>query len=368
MSLKINYNTTGDFHGEARGLKTDTFDYELPESLIAFHPPKERDGGRLMVLDPETHLNHHRHVTDLPDILPEDALLVANDTRVIKARLRGTRPTGGKAEVLLVRPTEVGARACRYEALVKANRPLKVGDTVNVGGVTIEIVSKGERGEALVEVKSDTETFRSHIRDFGDVPLPPYIRRAAEPEDDERYQTVYAEKDGSVAAPTAGLHFTPELMARIRARGVAVRFITLHVGPGTFRPIASNDISAHKMDREEYVLPDGTVDAIREAKASGRPVIAVGTTTTRALEGAFAARGALSPGHGFTELFITPGFRFNVIDGLITNFHLPKSTLLLLVSALASRERILAAYQEAIERRYRFYSYGDAMFILPRST
>jgi S-adenosylmethionine:tRNA ribosyltransferase-isomerase len=200
----------------------------------------------------------------------------------------------------------------------------------------------------------------------GQVPLPPYIKRAPEPEDVERYQTVYATKDGSSAAPTAGLHFTKALLDEIRARGVETASITLHVGPGTFRPVKTEFLKDHRMDREEYILTEDTVSRIARAKSENRPVIAVGTTATRALEGAFAARGCLEAGAGFTELFITPGFQFNVVDGLITNFHLPKSTLLSLVSALAGRERILSAYGEAVEKKYRFYSFGDAMIILPR--
>jgi S-adenosylmethionine:tRNA ribosyltransferase-isomerase len=349
-------------------LRTELFDYELPESLIASHPPKYRDGGRLLVIDPRNDDNAHRAIRDLPEVLPKDALLVANNTRVIPARLFGARPTGGKVEVLLVRPADSADPArCRFEALVQANRPLREGDRVDLHGVDVTVVSKGHRGEALIEAAVSTERFHEHVRAHGQVPLPPYIRRQPVPEDGERYQTVYAEQDGSVAAPTAGLHFTPGLMADIAARGVEVCFVTLHVGPGTFRPITADDVSDHEMDREEYFLSETTVSAIERAKAEGRPVVAVGTTTVRALEGAYAEQGALCPGHGFTRLFITPGFKFNVIDGLLTNFHLPRSTLLLLVSALVSRERILSAYREAVAMGYRFYSYGDAMLILPRT-
>ncbi len=347
-------------------MRTELFDYELPEALIAYHPPENRDGGRLLVLDSNTDQTAHRHIRELPDLLPRDALLVANDTRVFKARLFGIRPTGGRVEVLLVRSVASGVSSCCFEALLQANRPLREGDRVDLGGVNISLISRGSRGEAVIEADRPLDTFWTHVREHGQIPLPPYIKRPPEPADDVRYQTVYAEKEGSVAAPTAGLHFTSELMEEIEGRGVEIRFITLHVGPGTFRPITADDISAHEMDREEYFLDETTVAAISKARQERRPVIAVGTTTTRALEGAFAAGGALRPGHGFTNLFITPGFDFKVIDGLFTNFHLPKSTLLLLVSALASRERILAAYQEAVERQYRFYSYGDAMLILPR--
>ncbi len=356
---------TGDLHS-GTDLKTADFDYELPESLIALHPSDERDGSRLMVLDANG-IDRHAAFRDLPEFLPARALLVLNDTRVIRARLQATRPTGGAVEVLLVRPLESAEYSCRFEALTRANRPLKVGDPLDIAGAGAVVVSKGEQGEAILDVNLSLSDFLKHVSRVGEVPLPPYIKRATEPEDIERYQTVYAAHDGSSAAPTAGLHFTDALLHEIRARGIETARVTLHVGPGTFRPVKAEYLRDHRMDKEEYTLGEQAVEKITLAKAEGRPVIAVGTTSVRALEGAFAAQGYLAPGSGFTSLFITPGFQFNVVDGLITNFHLPKSTLLSLVSALAGRDRVLTAYAEAVANRYRFYSYGDAMFIPPKS-
>jgi S-adenosylmethionine:tRNA ribosyltransferase-isomerase len=347
-------------------LQTADFDFKLPEALIASHPPINRDGGRLLVLDPSNGRTEHCRVTDLPSRLPPGAVLVVNDTRVIKARLKGHRPTGGAVEVLLIRPIETDACSCRFTVLLKANRPLKIGDTVDISGVSAKILDKRDRGEADVEMDVPLTRFMQHVETHGAVPLPPYIRRAPNLEDAERYQTVYAEKAGSVAAPTAGLHFTPTLLDEIRQNGVTVVKVTLHVGPGTFRPISTDSLGDHKMDKEAYHLSEETVAILNAAKTEGRPIIAVGTTVTRALEGAFAAKEELLPSEGFTDLFITPGYEFKVIDGLLTNFHLPKSTLIALVSALAGREQVLFAYREAIEKRYRFYSYGDAMLIPPR--
>ncbi|MCP4599352.1 MAG: tRNA preQ1(34) S-adenosylmethionine ribosyltransferase-isomerase QueA [Proteobacteria bacterium] len=346
-------------------MKTDLFDYALPKELIAYHPPEKRDGGRLLVLDPNTGAIKHRAIVDLPECLPKETLLVANDTRVIRARLRGRRPTGGEVEVLLIREIEAGQKRCTWSALTRANKPIKVGDRIDLGGIWVEVTEKRAQGEVTISVKTSSKTLREHTATRGEVPLPPYIRRLPVSEDDERYQTVYAKCDGSVAAPTAGLHFTEELLKRLSIRGLEIEYITLHVGPGTFRPISVEETSDHKMDSEEYLLNEKATRAIRTAKANARPVVAVGTTVTRALEGAFARHGGLETGSGFTDLFITPGFTFHVIDGMLTNFHLPRSTLLCLISALAGRERVLAAYEEAVKERYRFYSYGDAMLILP---
>jgi S-adenosylmethionine:tRNA ribosyltransferase-isomerase len=347
-------------------VRTDLFDFALPDELVAAHPPAERDGGRLLVLDPGSGAVSHAAVRDLPALLPPGCLLVANDTRVIPARLRGRRPTGGAVEVLLVRQIDGGEAACAWLALVHANKPLRPGAAIDLHGVAARVRERGERGEAVIDIPMGAADFRRHVAACGEVPLPPYIRRAPETADRERYQTVFARDDGSVAAPTAGLHFTEELIARLGASGHELRFLTLHVGPGTFRPIAGDDLGDHVMDAERYAIPAGTAAAIREAKRDGRLVVAIGTTSARALEGA-AARGALDAAEGLTDLFIVPGFEFRVVDGLVTNFHLPRSTLLCLVSALAGRERVLAAYAEAVARRYRFYSYGDAMLILPRA-
>jgi len=348
-------------------VRTELFDYALPKELIAAHPPPLRDGGRLLVLDPSSPAVDHGEVRELPSRLPPASLLVANDTRVIPARLRGRRPTGGAVELLLVRQVEADATACAWLALARANKPLRPGAAIDLGGFSVRVRERGARGEAVIEIPMGAAEFLRYVAANGEVPLPPYIRRAPVDADRERYQTVFARDDGSVAAPTAGLHFTEELIARLAEGGHELRFITLHVGPGTFRPIEADDLGAHVMDAERYRIPAATAAAIRDAKAAGRPVVAVGTTAVRALEGAAAAGGALDGAEGQTDLFIAPPFEFRVVDGLVTNFHLPRSTLLCLVAALAGRERVLAAYAEAVARRYRFYSYGDAMLILPRA-
>lgn len=348
-------------------MKTYLFDYSLPENLIALHPPQERDGGRLLTLRLEKEGVEHGWVRSLPLALVPGTLVVLNDTRVIPARLRGTRPTGGAVEILLVRALEEGEKTARWSALLRANRPLRPGDVVDVSGCRALIESRGERGEASLLFDLSGADLRQLIRDVGEVPLPPYIRRANVPSDAQRYQSVFARFDGSVAAPTASLHFTPAMLEVARSRGVELAFVTLHVGPGTFRPIAAEDTSEHCMDAEKYVIGEQTVCAIRRAKAEGRKVIAVGTTVTRALEGAAFQRGELEACSGDTDLFIEPGYEFRVIDGLLTNFHLPRSTLLCLVSALVGRDKLLAAYAEAVAHGYRFYSYGDAMLIAPSS-
>ena len=346
-------------------MKTDQFDYDLPKDLIALFPTPERDGSRLLVLDSDSGRMEHHSIRDLPDLLPKGALLVANDTRVVPARLYGRRPTGGSVELLITRVADANAKSCRIEALSRSSRPLKIGDRLDLDGASVRVEAKGKRGE--VDLSSDMceADFMRHVNACGRVPLPPYIKREPEPDDRGRYQTVYARRDGSVAAPTAGLHFTPRLIEEMEERGVEMVFVTLHVGPGTFRPIEAADVEEHRMDSERYILEEATVDAIELAKREGRPVIAVGTTAVRALEGCVAERGRLAPVQGSTELFIAPGFEFKVVDGMLTNFHLPRSTLLCLVSALAGRERILGAYGEAVRLGYRFYSYGDAMLITP---
>lgn len=348
-------------------MKLDDFDYNLPRELIAVFPPENRAGARLLVLEPAGGYRH-RKIVHLPGLLPEGALLVANDTRVIKARIRGRRPSGGAVEVLLVRMIESGETTCRWRALTRANKPIKVGHTIDLKGLEARVVERGNRGDVVIEVNSSGEGVLEHAESQGEIPLPPYIRRDPVPEDQERYQTVYARYDGSVAAPTAGLHFTPELLHAIEERGIEIAYVTLHVGPGTFRPITGDEVETHEMDSEEYVLSRETAALIAKAKEESRPIIAVGTTVARALEGAHENSGCICPGRGFTELFIYPGFKFNVIDGLLTNFHLPRSTLLCLVSALAGQERIMNAYREAVLEGYRFYSYGDAMLILPKSS
>lgn len=349
-------------------MKTELFDYELPGELIAFHPTPQRDGSRLLIIDPSSDELIHSKVSDLVDHLPPGALLICNDTRVIPARLRGRRPTGGAVEVLLVRMVESDDEGCEWTALCRSNRPLRPGDEIDLGGsLAATIMGKGESGEVRLRVDAPERTLRGFMESDGEVPLPPYIDRAPVPEDKERYQTVFARRDGSVAAPTAGLHFTPALIEELEGRGVEVKFVTLHVGPGTFRPIKAEAIQDHVMDEEHYSLGEETVEAIVAAREQGRPVIAVGTTVVRALEGCVRKNGRLVPDSGFTRIFISPPYEFAVVDGLMTNFHLPRSTLLCLVSALAGRERVLDAYREAVEQRYRFYSYGDAMLVLPRN-
>ncbi len=346
-------------------MKTSLFDYALPKELIAFHPPKNRDGGRLLTLSLDKGTLDHRAIVDLPLCLPHGTLLVANDTRVIKARLRGRRPTGGKIEVLLVREmATTDPTRCAWTALLRANKPVRVGDQIELDDIRTHVTHVHGQGEVILGMDASLGTLREYISAKGEVPLPPYIKRAPVPEDVERYQTVFAKHDGSVAAPTAGLHFTETLKDQLKSDGIETLTVTLHVGPGTFRPVKATDITKHKMDSEEYHLEEEAVTKIIQAKQEGRRVVAIGTTVTRALEGAYAAHGELKAGSGFTNIFITPGFSFNVIDGLLTNFHLPASTLLCLVSALAGRERVLKAYETAVKMKYRFYSYGDAMLML----
>ncbi len=348
-------------------MKAALFDYMLPAELIASHPAKRRDGSRLIVVDPESGQITHSRMEDLASHLPPGSLLAANDTRVIPARLRAHRPTGGAVEVLFVRPVDGDERSCRWTALVRANKPLKVGDPIDLGsGLGARVERKFERGQVdLVVDRAQTE-LRDHLEMHGEVPLPPYIKRAPVIEDRERYQTVYARHDGSVAAPTAGLHFTPELIDAVGEVGCEVCYVTLHVGPGTFRPITAENLEDHEMDEEHFSISASTATTVNDRIASCRPIIAVGTTVVRTLEGSFARNGRLEESDGSTRIFISPPFEFRVVNGLLTNFHLPRSTLLCLVSALAGRELVMAAYEEAVSRRYRFYSYGDAMLILPR--
>jgi S-adenosylmethionine:tRNA ribosyltransferase-isomerase len=288
---------------------------------------------------------------------------VVNRSRVLPARLLGTRASGGAAEVLLVRDEGEG----RWEAMVRPGRHLRPGQRVTVDedlSVVIETEALGADGRRRVRLLSRRRDIAGALERCGHVPLPPYIRRPDRPEDRARYQTVYAREPGSVAAPTAGLHFTPELLGRLEAQGVARAEVVLHVGPGTFRPVTAEDVRDHRLEAEPFLVPAETAAAVGEAKASGRRVVAVGTTTVRALEAAAAADGTVTAGPGRTDLVAIPGFRFRVADALVTNFHLPRSSLLLLVSAFAGRERVLAAYAEAVRAGYRFYSYGDAMLVV----
>jgi S-adenosylmethionine:tRNA ribosyltransferase-isomerase len=348
--------------GEATGDRSlASYDYELPPGAIAQHPAPLRDGARLLVVEPGHGGVTHGLFGDLPRFIRGGDLLVVNDSRVEPVRLRGRRESGGAIEALLLR-AEGGAD---WTALVRPGRRVSVGAEITFGdGVSAEVVGSSGAGRIRLRFRApgDVATALSRI---GEVPLPPYIRRPGGPEpmDRERYQTVYARSPGSIAAPTAGLHFTTELLDRLRLQGVTIVSVTLHVGPATFQPIRCEDLAAHDLEGEAYEIPSATAAAIREARADGRRVIAVGTTTIRALEGA-AAGGTLRGGRGIARLFIRPGYRFRVIDGLITNFHLPRSSLLVLVAAFLGRERVRELYATALRRGYRFYSYGDAMLAL----
>jgi S-adenosylmethionine:tRNA ribosyltransferase-isomerase len=338
-------------------------DYSWPAELIAQEPAEPRDASRLLVLDRGRDAREDRMFGDLPELLRAGDCLVANRSRVIPARVLGTTIEGGRpVELVLLRP--VAER--RWAALVRPGRRCRVGTRVDLanGAARARIVGEEPGGARVVEIEGPWEV-RELLERHGLPPLPPYIERhdAPKPEDRERYQTVYAREDGSVAAPTAGLHFTPELLARLAGRGVAMHFLTLHVGPGTFRPLRGARLDEHRMEAEPIEIPEATARAVREAKRDGRRVVAVGTTTTRALEWAAGEDGRPRAGAGDADLFIRPGHHFRVVDALITNFHLPRSTLLVLVAAFAGRAPVLDAYRHAVAARYRFYSYGDAMLI-----
>ncbi|MDO5536146.1 MAG: tRNA preQ1(34) S-adenosylmethionine ribosyltransferase-isomerase QueA [Desulfovibrionaceae bacterium] len=355
-----------------------SYQYDLPEDRIAQEPPAVRGNSRLMVVQRSGELApRHRQFRDLPDELPEGALLVANNSRVLPARLHGLRHTGGKVEFLLLSPLPAvlarvedagsGLHRAPAEGLLRSGGHPSAGEWMSFGAdIRLRLVEAHEFGRWDVELEWRGD-LAACFEAAGSIPLPPYIRRTPGAGDRERYQTIYAreEKTGSVAAPTAGLHFTPELRAQLDRRGYGWKEITLYVGYGTFSPVRCNDIREHSMHGELIDVPEETVEAIARAKAEGRPVIAVGTTSARALEGAYAAAGGLAPFHGVTSIFLYPGRPVHVIDGLITNFHLPGSTLIMLVAALMGRERILEAYRQAVRENYRFFSYGDAMFVRP---
>jgi S-adenosylmethionine:tRNA ribosyltransferase-isomerase len=336
------------------------FEYDLPPDRIARFPAKPRDASRLLVL-PREGGALHRRFRDLPGLLEAGDLLVVNDSRVIPARLRVRRTGGGRGEVFLLRPApEAGC----WEALCRPAKRMRPGSRVAVGedgGPVLEILA--DLGEGRRVVRPLEGTVESLLARHGEVPLPPYLQREAEAADRRRYQTVYAREGFSVAAPTAGLHFTPRVLGALAARGVEVTAVRLDVGPGTFRPVEVERLEDHRMDTEEYVVPEGAARAVNAALKEGRRVVAVGTTATRCLEDQALRFGELRPGSWRTSLYILPGFRFRIVSGLLTNFHLPGSTLLCLVAAFSGRERILAAYREAVERGYRFYSYGDACLL-----
>jgi len=336
-------------------LSIDDFDYELPPELIAQNPDAERSGSRLLCVGAPL---ADRRFFELPRLLAAGDLLVFNDTRVIKARLAGEKASGGRVEVLIERVRS------EHEALaqVRASKPPRAGSAMRLAD-SIEVRVLAREGEFYRLRFPDGATVFELLERHGSVPLPPYIRHAPRGEDERRYQTVYARSAGAVAAPTAGLHFDEPLLAALAKRGVEFAWVTLHVGAGTFQPVRVKDLAKHRMHGERYEIPPETVAAIDEAKKRGGKVIAVGTTTVRCLEASAAKRGVPTAGEAETDLFITPGFDFRVVDRLITNFHLPKSTLLVLVSAFAGIEPVRRAYRHAIEERYRFYSYGDAMLL-----
>jgi S-adenosylmethionine:tRNA ribosyltransferase-isomerase len=345
-------------------LRTADFDYTLPPELIAQAPVPKRDRSRLLVLDRSIGALQHRIFRNLPEYLLPGDLLVINETKVIPARLFGRSERRQPIEALLLLEVE----ADYWEAFIKPSRQVRVGDRLALADdtITAEVIEKRGEGRHLLKLAHDGRLADLLWR-FGQMPVPPYIKRQRSGQEDalldrERYQTVYAKHEGAIAAPTAGLHFTSELIETLTRQGVTVTPITLYVGPGTFRPVRVEQVAQHRMESERYIIPEQTALAVKTAKREGRRVIAVGTTTVRALEHA-AVDGDVRSGTGVTDLFICPGYRFQCIDGLITNFHLPRSTLFMLVSAFAGLETILAAYREAIALRYRFYSYGDAMLL-----
>ena len=339
------------------------FDYDLPPELIAQEPVRERSLSRLLAIDRVSRRMSHYQFSDIVHLLPEDCVLVLNDTKVLPARLRGHKESGGRIELLLLR--RLPGEEEIWEVMCKGAQGMSVGMQISLAPeLSATWVSTPRDGRGMIRFSAQGE-FLAILERLGEIPLPPYIKRPPgnRPEDTERYQTVYARHIGAVAAPTAGLHFTPELLTAIRQRGVEIAFLTLHVGAGTFQPMRTEQVEAHVMEEEEYEINEDVARRINMAKRDGRIIIAVGTTSTRALESAWND-GYVRSGRRRSSLFMYPGFTFQVIDGLITNFHLPRSTLLMLVSAFAGRNLILEAYQEAIAQRYRFYSYGDAMLIL----
>ena len=345
-------------------------DYDLDDTLIARTPPEARDGGRLLLLGTDGSIEH-RAVRSFASLVSEGALLVVNDTRVINARLVGRKPgSGGRVEVFLVErgQGEPSGRRERWRALIGSSKPVRIGTTIvfDAPGFEVEVLSQRDtHGLSEVVLTTKHDLVAATITRVGEVPLPPYMKRRTEAADAERYQTVYAREPGAVAAPTAGLHLTNEIFEELRARSVEVAPVTLHVSLGTFAPIKVDDLDEHPMHSERFVVSDATARAIAKARAEGREIIAVGTTSVRVMESAVNADGAVEAGEGTTRLLIQPGYRFRVVDGLLTNFHLPRSTLLALVYAAGGAEAVREAYRVATLERYRFFSYGDAMFLQP---
>jgi len=343
-------------------MRLDDFDYDLPSELIAQQPLASREDSRLMVLERDTRTVSVGKFSDIARYFRAGDVLVLNDTRVLPARLLGTKETGGRIEVFLVR--RVPGEAEVWECLTKCSKPPRPGGRLLLaGGIVGEVLPGGAEPHRRIHFQAP-DGFLVALERAGRMPLPPYIRRDDDTVDRSRYQTVFADKLGAVAAPTAGLHFSETILAQLQGLGVEIRMLTLHVGLGTFLPVRVDDVRSHRMHAESYEISDATAEAVNRAKADGRRVLAVGTTTTRTLEFAVDAAGRVMAGAGVTDLFIYPGFRFQVVDALVTNFHLPRSTLLMLVSAMAGRDFTLAAYRQAVEQRFRFFSYGDCMLIL----
>lgn len=344
-------------------MQINDFDYNLPPELIAQYPSLKRENSRMMVIHRDSGIISHKHFYDIVDYLEKGDCLVLNNSKVLPARLKGRKcSTGVEVEFLLIKRKFEDT----WEAMVRPGRRLKPGDTVEFSKSPLllgEIIDYGDGGTRIVSFKYDG-VFMEVLEKVGNVPLPPYIDRENIENDRVRYQTVYCKKEGSVAAPTAGLHFTEEILNKAKIKGVNLAYVTLHVGIGTFRPVKCENIEEHKMHFEEYFIDAATADIINGTKASGGRIISVGTTSTRTLESVSDSNGHVKAGHGNTDIFIYPGYSFKVVDCQITNFHLPKSTLLMLISAFYDREKILKAYGEAVENGYRFFSYGDAMLLI----
>jgi len=337
------------------------FDYNLPQELIAQNPTDRRDASRLMIVDRGTGTAADSVFSDIRDCFRPGDLLVLNDTRVIPARLHGTKESGGRVEVFLARKLDSPGET--WECLIKSSKRPRPGTVIRFSAAMSAEVVDRSGDETWTVSFSPADGFGQWLEEYGKMPLPPYIRRMTLPEDIRRYQTVFARVSGAVAAPTAGLHFTEELLGEIVKRGVEIKSLTLHVGLGTFLPVRVEAVHEHRMHREYYSIPGDTADAVSKRKKGSGRVVALGTTTARALEHSAAATGSVAAGAGEADIFIYPGYQFKAVDALITNFHLPKSTLLLLVAAFAGKDLLLRAYEDAVHRRYRFFSYGDAMFI-----
>lgn len=346
------------------------YDYDLPEELIAQMPADKRENSKMMVLNRKDRTISHKHFYDIVDLIEPNTLLVMNNTKVLPARLIGHKDTGAKIEVFLLKSVENSENGCLWDVLIKPSKRVKPDTIIKISDeLSVKALKRlEENGEWLVELIYEGENVLDVLHRNGQIPLPPYIERKIPNEDlkkldFERYQTVYAKDEGSVAAPTAGLHFTKEILEKLQNKGVELAYVTLNVGLGTFRPVQCENVLEHKMHSETFEISEKASEQINQAKREGRKIVAVGTTTVRTLETAYQKFGCIKPCHDHSELFIYPPFEFKVIDNLITNFHLPKSTLLMLVSALAGKDFIFEAYKEAIENNYRFFSYGDCMYI-----